>query len=520
MAEKSPFLDISNQCHGRRAIYTTYSSITESNIVEALNKALDFFNANKSEIKFLQAYYRGEQPILQRTKTVRPEVCNKVQDNWAKLIIAFKDGYLLGDPIQYVTKKSCSKKNRDNVEENVDDSNEQAEKESLAKTKDVERLNDIVEEADKAAHDEILCHDSHICGTSYRMVLPQENKEDGIIRIVDAEPERTFVVYSSDIGHDPVFAVYETDAPNEDGSTNISRYNCYTKNDFFVIEENTIKEQKTNTLGFIPIIEYPNNAERIGEFEIVLSLLNLINLINSNRADGIEQFVQSYLKIINADITKEDFEAFRTLGAIKIKDNIPGVHSDIEYISQELNQTQTEVLISSIKSDILAITGIPNRNGGSSTSDTGAAVIMRDGWSDAEARAKSRETIIKKSEKCFLKYAIKIINDCKISNGGLLDLKTSDVDIKFTRRNYENITQKSTVLTQLLGTEKIHPRYAFEYCGLFKDPETAYLDSKRYIEMNAKKVMDAEVKENVEGGDSNGGDNASGTPKPKLDDEK
>lgn len=34
---------------------------------------------------------------------------------------------------------------------------------------------------------------------------------------------------------------------------------------------------------------------------------------------------------------------------------------------------------------------MPNRNGNASTSDTGSAVIMRDGWSDAEARAKDSE---------------------------------------------------------------------------------------------------------------------------------
>ena len=514
-----PITDISTTCFGRKVIYTTYTKITKENVVQAVRQAAELFQVNKSEIQFLQNYFKGDQPILQRVKTIRPEVCNKVQDNWAKLIIAFKDGYLLGDPIQYVTKKSCSKKN-EKENKPLDNDNERAEKESLAKTKDVERLNDIVDEADKAAHDEVMCHNSHICGTSYRMILAQENPEDGILKIIDAEPERTFVVYSSEIGHDPVFAVYETEVPNADGTRGMVRYNCYTKDKFFIIDDGVEAVEKDNALGFIPIIEYPNNAERIGEFEVVLSLLNLINLINSNRMDGVEQFVQSYLKIINADITKDDFEAFRTLGAIKIKDNIAGVHSDVDYITQELNQTQTEVLIASIKADILAITGIPNRNGGSSTSDTGTAVIMRDGWSDAETRAKSRETIIKKSEKNFLKCAIKIINDCKISNGGKIDLKPSDVDIKFTRRNYENITQKSTVLTQLLGSDKVHPRYAFEYCGLFKDPETAYLDSKRYVEMNAKKLMDTKVKENIEGGDSNGGDKNSGTPEPKLDDKK
>ena len=54
---------------------------------------------------------------------------------------------------------------------------------------------------------------------------------------------------------------------------------------------------------------------------------------------------------------------------------------------------------------------MPNRNGGTSTSDTGSAVIMRDGWSAAEARAKDSELMFKLSEKEFLKLVLRICSD-------------------------------------------------------------------------------------------------------------
>ena len=134
---------------------------------------------------------------------------------------------------------------------------------------------------------------------------------------------------------------------------------------------------------------------------------------------------------------------------------------------------------------ILTICGMPNRNGGSSTSDTGSAVIMRDGWSAAEARAKDTELMFKASEKKFLKLAIQIANTlCD------MDLKLSSIEIRFTRRNYENIQEKSQVLTTMLANDKIHPRLAFEHSGMFADPEIAYTSSMRYAENKKKEAQD------------------------------
>src|SRR5574344_273832 len=102
---------------------------------------------------------------------------------------------------------------------------------------------------------------------------------------------------------------------------------------------------------------------------------------------------------------------------------------------------------------VLTICGMPNRNGGSSTSDTGSAVIMRDGWSAAEARAKDTELRFKISEKQFLKLAIRMTNVLKNMGSNL-----ADIEIRFSRRNYENLQGKTLVLTTMLSNDKIHPQ--------------------------------------------------------------
>jgi hypothetical protein len=109
---------------------------------------------------------------------------------------------------------------------------------------------------------------------------------------------------------------------------------------------------------------------------------------------------------------------------------------------------------------------------------------MRDGWSDAEARAQGTEDMFKESEAEVLQIVIYISN----TFAGL-NLKASGVEPRFTRRNYENIQAKSQVLTTMLSNNKIHPRLAFEYCGMFIDPELAYTESTAYYEEQQAKAI-------------------------------
>ena len=108
---------------------------------------------------------------------------------------------------------------------------------------------------------------------------------------------------------------------------------------------------------------------------------------------------------------------------------------DAFYISTVLNQSETQTLVDYIYNSVLTICGMPNRNGGTSTSDTGSAVIYRDGWWAAETRARDSEGNFKSAEREFLKMALRIVNK---ANTQALDLRSSHIEIRFTRRNYEN----------------------------------------------------------------------------------
>ncbi len=468
------------QLNGRRMIKTDESEVTNANVVTILRKALPFHWKNRSEINYLWHYYKGRQPILNRVKLVRPEIANRIVENRADEIVSFKSGYLMGEPLQYVTRGNA---------EGIADA--------------INQLNEFVFAEEKPAKDKELADWFHICGTSYRMVLPDEEGEedDSPFEVYTLDPRNTFVVYHNGLGNKPVLGVkYVVD---EKG---VVTYSCYSKNYYFEIVESKIVKSEPHILGDIPIIEYPLNLARIGAFELVIPLLDAINLTDSNRLDGVEQFIQALLLFHNVDISSDDYAKLREDGAIKFKDIDPNLKAEVAYLTNTMNQGETQTLVDHMYQTVLTICGMPNRNGGSSTSDTGSAVIMRDGWSDAEARAKNSELMFKKSERRFLKL---VLNICRTLVG--MDLKVHNIEIRFTRRNYENILQKAQVLDLLLKNNKVHPRLAFEHCGLFVDSDLAYALSAEYMEEQEKKAQELMEQQNqMKGEDGNDPGNNEG----------
>ena len=452
--------------YGRRVITTDVEEITAENVVDVLREAMSVHELNRSEIEYLWKYYKGNQPILARKKTIRPEICNRIVENRANEIVSFKVGYLCGEPIQYVGRNSDE-----------------------AVTNGVGALNEYMFIVDKAALDQEVVEWDMICGTAYRMVLDNPaydaDSDEAPFDMFTLDPRDTFVVYSTDVKRRRMMGVkYNTD------EYGFKTYSVYTDKLYFTIEGDKITEVAPHGLGAVNIFEYPANNARLGAFEIVLPLLDSLNNIESNRMDGIEQFIQSFIKFVNCDIDEEKFAALKDLGGIKIK-SVDGQPADVDIVTSELNQGQTQTLKDDIYRAILSICGLPSMSDGntSDSSNTGA-VILKNGWQGAETRAKDSEMMFKRSEKEMLRMVLKLCD-------GLADLKLKlrDIDMKFTRRNYDNIQSKSQVLVTMLQQPKIHPLLAFTHCGMFSDPESAYTMSDEYYNEQMEKWEPVDVDE-------------------------
>lgn len=430
--------------YGRTVIYSDVEEITSENVLEVLQKAIQVHSTNQDQIEFLYGYYKGKQNIYERVKDIRPEINYLVVENRCKEVVDFKAGYSIGSPIQYNDRTGTH-------------------------PEEINELNTIMDYEGRNAIDEKTVEWNLICGTAYKIALQKDEPDEvSSIEITSLDPRQTFVIYSSGMRHEPLAGVwFVVDSQNQ------THYYVYTKTETFKILDDEIEERGINGIGFIPIVEFPANNARLGAFENILDIQDMLNNLASDRVDAISQFVQSLIVATNCDFRKEGTTAQDIMqkGLISLTAR-DGLVQDIKILTQELNQTQTQTLKDDMYEAILTICSMPNRES-SSNGDTGIAVVYRDGWSAAETAANKYEAVYRRSEKEFLKVCLAIF-----ANTSGPQMNASDIEVKFTRKNFEGIAQKVEVLDKMLSNDKIAPRLAFIYSNMFPDPEEAYRESQ------------------------------------------
>lgn len=155
--------------------------------------------------------------------------------------------------------------------------------------KAVDELNDYMVDANKQEKDIKSGEWQSATGTSFKAA--QNNKNGDIpFRIVAPTPLNTFVIYSRQT-EESMLAVQELKDENGEWYKL-----CFSENMEFKIKNSKLVYAKLHAFGDIPIVEYPNNAERISDIELVMDILDAMNNMQSNRMDSIEQFVQSWIK--------------------------------------------------------------------------------------------------------------------------------------------------------------------------------------------------------------------------------
>ena len=432
---------------GRRKILTSVDAITAENVTKVVENAYNVHLLNQSEIEYLWNYYKGKQPSLYRWREVRDELTAHIVENRANEIVTFKTGYLVGKPIKYISSASS-----DDVSASV------------------AKLNDAMRIIGKKTKDKELVEWQMICGHGYRYVVQEQSRLNNVpFNLYTLDPRNTFVIRKNDYSQKVIAGVNFV----VDDVQNVT-FTVYTEEYVFSFVNGTTQgvSVKRNQFGMIPIIEYPANSARLGCFEIVLSMLDAINDFDCARNEAVEQFVQSLLVLYNCQVDEgTTADTIRAAGMILLK-TVGDAKADIKVLAEQLDQSQNQTLKDDLWNSVLQIVGMPSQSAaGTSDSSNNGAVILKNGWQGAETRAQDFEAEFDLPEMEMLQVVSVI---CNILRNGEYSFNPVDIEVKFTRRNYEDILSKSQTLITMLNNDKVHPQKAYEACGLFPDAEEAY----------------------------------------------
>lgn len=492
---------VRNDMFGRLDIYASYDDINEENLIAEVNEALVYHVRNMLQEEFLYWYTRGVQPILNRKKEVREDILNIVQVNTAAEIVDFKNGYLLQKPCAYIARRKG------------------------VQTK-IKKLNEYLYRSGKGEADNKTADWFHRVGKGVMFVEPTDDSEVPF-RAYALDPRSAFVVYSLRPGNKPVMAV---NLVTVDG---VAKLDVFTenmvyhltgavvgkmitteKNHDYMVTATTLDYSEPNVLGYIPIIEYRYNSVNTACYELAIPLLDELSNLASNSCDGVEQFIQSLAIAVNCefpenttitDIRKAGMIALRSVGENK---------ADFKVLSEQLDQTQTKVLMDSLREEVLRICAMPNRSNGGSTYDTtGAAILASYGWYQADCSARNTEDLFRESNRQFDRIVVEILR-----RKGLLDINLNDFELNFPHGETANIQSKAQAFQTLMAAG-LHPELAAEKSGISSDPVKDMKMSEEYIKMvwgDPAKVVEAEQNDGGQGEaeviepDNDNGENETG----------
>ena len=455
--------------NGRTTIYANYTesqlltgSIVEQSakIIDILNNSIGIHEKNKIETKYLIDYLYGIQDIKEKIKKTRTDFNHKSVENWAYAFVDWKRTFLLGKPIQYSPIKDVGEK-------------------------EISQLNDYISYENKHKKDLELYEDVLTCGRGFRYENATKitEEDEAPFEIINLDPWSTEVVYSSGINKEQLCEYVVTDmnyitqqvnpetGEEEEITKYYNEYTVYTRNRVFVVDDKdgslAVRSTKPLMLKEHLITEWYSNKYRLSLIEIGKDLFDDINYVENLDLDDIEAFVNSIMVFTNAEITKEGMDAIAEYGAVSIK-STDQKKASVELLQSRLKSLDTQIFYLRKLSALHDILGVPQaQNNGTMTAETGKAMLTGQGFTSASIRIEGEEEAIRSCDRNSLKTLIKICK--KMSDSGITNLKTSDIDIKFNRDMSDNLLVKTQALMNLQNAN-IPPEVANAVVGLFSDP--------------------------------------------------
>lgn len=387
---------------------------------EIVQRYLNLHSTDAAKLDKLDRYYRGQHDILSRSKG-NDLANNRLVCNHAKHITDTAVGYLVGNPVTY--------------------------KSDL----DLDPLMDWAKRADVDTEDMDIAKDASVFGRAYELVYMSAD-ENPSPRVTVIDPRNAFVVYDDTVEHEPVFGVYYY--PVYGAYNTIEKYKGqYITRDkivaFTATSSRSIEMEDApfaNPFGMVTLIEYSNNEEQQGDFEQVISLIDAYNILQSDRVNDKQQFVEAILLIkgqMLGDNEEEEIEAYQSLrkyGLLMLDKD-----ASAEWLTRTFDESSVEILRSSIEQDIHKFTGIPCMTDDNFAGNT-SGVAMKYKLLGFEQVTKIKERYMRDG----LKYRLRLFC-AMLSIKGMPAIDPEQIEIVFTRALPSNELELAQVVATLQG---------------------------------------------------------------------
>ena len=280
----------------------------------------------------LKRYFNGRHDeILRKRARENTEVNNRLISNYCSYITSMSTGFFIGQPVTY---RAISKDEHE-----------------------LEPLLEIFKYNDEAAHNYSLAEEASITGEAFEFLYIDS---DAKIRFATVPSEEVVIICDATLEENIIFAIRHYRVYDLDQITYNEFVDVYDASEIkhYTYSGGTLRHigSEQHYFGEVPVIEFPNNKQRRGDFEDVISLVDAYNLAQSLTLDDLEDFTDAFLILKNMHFsTDEEARDLRRRKIIDCDEN-----GDASWLIKNLNDTYVENCKKRLVSDIHKFSCVPD----------------------------------------------------------------------------------------------------------------------------------------------------------------
>ncbi|MDD4564242.1 MAG: phage portal protein [Eubacteriales bacterium] len=361
-------------------------------------------------------YYEGKHSILSDYKMQDSRSNMKLVFNYPRKFVDNEVGYLLGKPVNYV-----SKSDDENIIDAIDINTSHWDKE----------------------HNINLRKQSEIFGEAYEL---NYINTDGEFSATVLNPLNCYVLEDGTAERNALLAIHKYKKHFDDKQymdvytdTEILHYQIGTVNsgNSYSGGNLTYTGSHSHIFGRVPVLVCPANSERKPGFHDIISLFDAYNALNSDLVNEIADHRNAYLIIENSKLEEDDLGKMKEMGIIQVP-----AGGKVSWLTKDINDSFVKNELDNIEKKIYDLMDEVNfsENWASNTS----SLALRNKLLNMENRVSIREAIMEKVIKERLKLLFIFLSK---KEGSAYDYR--DISVKFTRNLPTDLTGLADVIVKL-----------------------------------------------------------------------
>ena len=395
-------------------VQTTKETLDESDISALLMRHTQHF---LPRVQKLKNYYEGKHDILMKEQRANSAPNNMIVANYCEYIANMSTGFFIGQPVAY---SSVS-----------------------GDTEAVKALQEVLRYNDEAEGNLQLAGESSVTGAAYEVLYLDADAE---IRFCSIPAEQMILVTDSTPEENLVTAIRRYRVLGLDGSSYRDYVDVYdaqtvTSYDYDAGKITRRGEPRPHYFDGVPVIEYPNNEARRGDFEGVMTLVDAYNKAQSLTLDDMEDFTDAYLVLKGmGGMNGEDAAELRRNKMMTLDEG-----GSAEWLIKNLNDTYIENIKTRLQNDIHKFSAIPDMSDDAFAGNTSGVAI--------KYKLIGLEQVRSRKERCFkksLQRRIELIADM-LRTKSKADIDFRDIEITFTANIPANNQEQADIVKALYG---------------------------------------------------------------------